>query len=158
MIGIRLASSSSPALPLWPERQAVAELFSGLVSVLVADRVVLRSGRGIRLLQPAQEPLYFLPPSALVQRYARPSDTVRIDDIGLAVHLSLASGGYVARDAAWYYPGPDPDLAIIAGMICVDPSRVSSLTLDGQRVYAGRQPGSWILQGAGLIHRQVGNG
>lgn len=121
-----------------------AEVFQASVQVFLGDRVVLRSQRGVRLLQRGHLPMVFLPPSSLQMRHVRASDTLRIDDIGLAVHLNLFSGSHVARDGAWYYPGPDPDLAIIAGMVCIDPSRFDKVLLDGQPVTAGQEPGTWL--------------
>lgn len=156
---VPLIQSGSPLAqaetPVAYPRSPVAELFHAQVQAVVGDRTVLQASRGVRILQQGLLPLYFLPASSLQLRHVRASDTLRIDDLGLAVHLHLFSGGHVARDAAWYYPGPDPDMAIIAGMICLNPARLDALFLDGQRVSAGEQPGSWItanLRGY-VLHR-----
>lgn len=159
MIGIRQSTDPCPvpvttACHRGPD---VAEVFAGTVAGVLGDRTILRATRGVRLLRAGRPPLFFLPPSALALKHARPSDTVRIDEIGLAVFLHLASGGQVSRDAAWYYPGPDPELAIIAGMVCLDPSRLSSLTLDGVPMSAGGIPGSWMTAGAACELRHAGN-
>lgn len=157
MIEIRHAGPALRAVETLNDypRQPRVDMFTGAIQAVLGDRVVLRSNRGMRLLQRGRVPLVFIPPAALSLRHARPSDTLRIDDIGLAVHLDLVQGGHVARDAAWYYPGPDPDLAIIAGMLCLDPSRFDAVTVDGQRVLAGSEPGAWItpnLHGL-VVHR-----
>lgn len=134
-----------------------AEAFQANIQGVLGDRVVLRASRGIRLVRRGQLPLVFLPPTALATRHARSSDTLREDDIGLAVHLTLAAGSHVARDALWYYPGPDPDLAIIAGMLCVNPARLDSLSIDGQRVQPGNLPGTWIMPNLrGLVVHRPG--
>lgn len=137
-------------------RLPVAEIFSAPVQAVLGGRVVARATRGVRLLQRGKAPLYFLPPSSLALRHVRPSDTLRIDDIGLAVHLHLASGGHIARDGAWYYPGPDPELALIAGMACLDPEAFDQVTLDGVRVFRGDEPGTWVTPyfRGGVVRRQ----
>lgn len=157
---VPISEISSPcrndeSLAQFPESPA-AEVFHANVQAVLGGRVVVRSERGVRLLQRGHLPMFFLPPSSLVMRHVRASDTLRLDDIGLAVHLSLFSGAHVARDGAWYYPGPDPDLAIIAGMVCLDPSRFDSVLLDGHRVSGGEQPGTWLtpnLRGY-VMHRK----
>ncbi len=121
----------------------VVEAFHAPVSGLLGERTVLSTNRGLRLLQKDSAPLVFLPPSAVALRNLRPSDTLRIDEYGLAVHLHLASGGYIARDAIWYYPGPDPELAVIAGMLCVDPQRLNRLLMGGIDMARGGAPGTW---------------
>lgn len=151
-----LARTPEESITDYPANKT-AEVFQANVQVILGDRAVIRSQRGVRLLQRGHLPMVFLPPSALLMRHVRASDTLRIDDIGLAVYLNLFSGSHVARDGAWYYPGPDPDLAIIAGMICVDPSRFEKVLLDGLPVSAGEGPGTWLtphLAGSLAARRQ----
>lgn len=122
---------------------SVAQLFTARIQGFLGERMVISADRGVRLLPAGGAPLFFLPPSAVIRRHLRPSDTLRIGDYGIAVHLHLAAGGRLARDAVWYHPGPDPEFAIIAGMVCIDPARLDRLTVDDMPVGAGPVPGGW---------------
>jgi uncharacterized protein (DUF427 family) len=130
--------------------------FTAAITGQVGGREVIRTGRAMRLDNFLASPLVFLPPSAVDLRHLRASETLRIDEIGLAVHLHLAGGGKVARDALWYYPGPDPELAPIAAMLCVDVSRLDAFCVDGRAVVAGKQPGSWLFTDEGNLPRACG--
>lgn len=109
----------------------------------LGERPVIRSGRALRYLKPGQAPVIFLPPAALALKHVRASGTLRMDEFGLAIHLSLSGGGRTAADALWYYPGPDPEYAPVAGMLCLDPSLLDRVTADGQVVCRGDLPGTW---------------
>lgn len=157
MIEIRQVSSPfrSPESVLDYPQQPVFEAFNAAILGVLGDRTLIKASRAIRFLRQGQLPVLFLPPTALVLRHARASETLRMDEFGLAVHLHLASGGHSARDSVWYYPGPDPEHAPIAGMLCLDPTRLDSFTVDGLRVTRGDVPGSWItgnLRGC-VVHR-----
>lgn len=61
---------------------------------------------------------HYFPPDALRKEFFRPSDTQTICPWkGTARYYSIAVGGKVNTDAAWYYPEPKSAASQIAGKV-----------------------------------------
>ncbi|RMH65571.1 MAG: DUF427 domain-containing protein [Cyanobacteria bacterium J003] len=60
----------------------------------------------------------YFPPEALNQAYFQPSDTHTVCGWkGTASYYPIVVNGEVNRDAAWYYPDPNPAAANIKGYV-----------------------------------------
>jgi uncharacterized protein (DUF427 family) len=61
---------------------------------------------------------HYFPPDAVKKELLQPSDThTTCGWKGIASYHSVAVGGQLNKDAAWYYPDPKPEAKNIAGYI-----------------------------------------
>jgi uncharacterized protein (DUF427 family) len=61
---------------------------------------------------------HYFPPDSVRSEHLRPSDThTTCSWKGVASYYHVAAGGRESRDAAWYYPAPEPAAAEIAGYV-----------------------------------------
>lgn len=84
--------------------------------------------------------------TGLPPRYYIPQEDVRIRLLtdsntnsacpykGSARYWSARVGDRTVEDVAWSYPLPLPEVRKIAGLVCFDPERVDSITVDGKPV------------------------
>lgn len=60
----------------------------------------------------------YFPPDSVKKEYLQPSDThTTCGWKGIASYHSVAVGGQINPDAAWYYPDPKPAAKNIAGYV-----------------------------------------
>jgi uncharacterized protein (DUF427 family) len=122
------------------------------VEVYYRGHMLASSTQALRVLETAGPPTFYLSPS-----------DVNVDYLSVTVATSYCEWKGIARywqlhmeDAsnvavAWCYPEPNPDYAILAGLVSFYPSRVECF-VDDERVQP--QPGSFY--GGWVTHEIVG--
>ena len=137
--------------PRPPEVQAVA----ALLSVSFAGETIAETRAGLRVVETAGAPVYYVPPGDLRREVLRPvpDHWSLCEWKGVAVYFDIVLGGRVSERAAFAYPDPLDDLgrgfdrikdhvAFYAGR--VDAARVGGVPVTPQPggFYAG-----WITPG-----------
>ncbi len=148
--------STDPLTPPAPIRESVWDYprppsvrpSDRLVRIVHRGEVVAESRRGIRILETAGAPVWFLPPADVRLDLLRPSSSPHTicEWKGVAVYLDLVVGRIVVPRAAWSYPGPQRGYEAIAGHIAFYAGSVDEATVDGERVrpQPGGFYGGWI--------------
>jgi uncharacterized protein (DUF427 family) len=108
---------------------------------------VCRSTRGIRVLETSHPPVWYLPrqdwrPGALEES----GGSSYCEWKGMAAYLDVLGPGRREERAAWTYPEPVPDFALLRGAVAVYPGRMDQCTVDGEAVRAqeGGFYGGWV--------------
>ncbi|MGF1454920.1 MAG: DUF427 domain-containing protein [Alphaproteobacteria bacterium] len=109
--------------------------------VTVAD-----SGGGMRIIETAGAPVYYIPPADVRTDLLRETEHVTICEWkGAAVHYDLSQGQAVVRNAAFTYPDPLTDLGQgyeqVAGWYGFYPTKVDAVFVGEER--ARPQPGGY---------------
>ena len=126
-----------PAYEQWHEHVQVR--FGG---TLVADTT-----EAWCVLETSHPPTYYLPRSAFVPGVLRPTDGTTICEWkGRAVYFDVVAGDQVARRAAWSYPDPAGDAAMLRDDVAVYPALMDQCTVDGEVVtpQPGGFYGGWV--------------
>ncbi|MGI8425057.1 MAG: DUF427 domain-containing protein [Actinomycetota bacterium] len=120
-----------------------------LVRVYFADTEIAFSNRALRVLETAGPPTYYVPAEdvatgLLVQAEGHTACEWK----GLAAYSDIVVGERRAARAAWSYPHPNHDYAILAGYFSFYPGRVDNCYLDDELVTAqpGDFYGGWITK------------
>lgn len=120
------------------DREAVVEF---------AGEVVARSLRALRVLETSHPPGIYLPSGdvRLDLLVPEPGHTV-CEWKGVADYYSITIDGERAGRAAWCYPRPPPDFAVLAGYYSFYPGRVDRCRLGDEvvRAQSGDFYGGWI--------------
>jgi uncharacterized protein (DUF427 family) len=86
---------------------------------------------------------YYIPRHDVRMDLLVPSETVtQCPYKGLASHLSLRTGGKLARDIAWFYPFPIQECAKIENLVCFYDERVDAVHVDGEPMPKPQTPWS----------------
>ena len=132
-----------PALVQWHED----------VVVTFGGSVVASTTEAWCVLETSHPPTYYLPRRAWVEGSLRPAGgTSYCEWKGVAHYLDVAAGDRVAFRAAWTYPSPTSDFAVLLGHVAVYPAAMDSCTVDGVPVEP--QPGGFY--GGWITPRVVG--
>jgi uncharacterized protein (DUF427 family) len=135
--------------PRPPRVEAVADR----LTVVVADRVVADTTRGLRVLETSQAPAYYFPPDDVDATLLRPSDrTTYCEWKGVAGYHDVVVGDRVERDAAWSYPDPVPAFRAIAGYLAFYAQRADRCTVGDDVV----SPNDGDFYGGWITSRVVG--
>jgi uncharacterized protein (DUF427 family) len=112
------------------------------VTVVLADGVVARSERALRVLETGSAPTYYLPEDDVATEYLRRTrGATWCGWKGRASYFDVVVGERRARRAAWAYLRPKPAFADIAGWHSFYPGRVDACLLGDELVRA--QPGGF---------------
>jgi len=117
------------------------------VRVELAGAVVAESERALRVCETAGPPVYYVPRADVRGELLVPSRRESLCEWkGRARYWSLRVGERVAEDAAWEYPEPDPDYAVLRDHLAFYPGRMDACWLDDERVapQPGDFYGGWI--------------
>jgi uncharacterized protein (DUF427 family) len=128
-------------------RPPAVEAVTRHVLAKTGGRVIIDSTRPVRVLETSHPPAYYIPPADVALQYLAPSKRTTFCEFkGVAHYYSLAVGGVVQADVAWYYPQPSPGYELIAGYIAFYAWAFTEVTLDGEPVtpQPGRFYGGWI--------------
>jgi uncharacterized protein (DUF427 family) len=132
-----------PAYVQWHERVEI--WFGGSVIASTTDAWCV--------LETSHPPAYYLPRSAFTTGTLRPADGSSFCEWkGRAVYYDVVAGDHVAPRAAWSYPAPSADAAVIRDHVSVYPALMDSCTVDGEVVTP--QPGGFY--GGWITSRIVG--
>ena len=108
---------------------------------------VCRTSRALRVLETSHPPVWYLPeqdwlPGALVPA----GGSSYCEWKGVATYLDVVGGERREARAAWTYPDPVPDFAVLRGTVAVYPGRMDACTVDGERVRPqdGGFYGGWV--------------
>jgi uncharacterized protein (DUF427 family) len=115
--------------------------------VELAGETVADSVAGVRVLETAGAPCYYLPSTDVRAELLRPAVGMTVCEWkGVATYFDLVVGGRVARRAAWTYTDPLPGYEQLAGRIAFYAGRVDAAWVDEEVVtpQPGGFYGGWI--------------
>ncbi|MGF1465371.1 MAG: DUF427 domain-containing protein [Sandaracinaceae bacterium] len=119
--------------------------------VMAGDTVLAEATGGVRVLETAGAPVYYLPPDAVRRELFEESEHVTVCEWkGAAVHYDAVVDGRRVGRAAYVYPDPFDDLgrgfAKIAGYFAFYPAKVECF-LGGERAVPqpGGYYGGWVF-------------
>jgi uncharacterized protein (DUF427 family) len=116
-------------------------------TVWVGEQVIADSTSCLRVLETASPPTIYFPPSDVdMTRLIRLNASSHCEWKGQASYFSIHTETTVCERAAWCYPDPHREYAIVASFISFYPSRVTRCTLGDElvRAQAGGFYGGWI--------------
>jgi uncharacterized protein (DUF427 family) len=114
-----------------------------------AGHVVAETSGGVRVLETAGAPCYYLPSSDVRTELLRPAaGETRCEWKGRATYFDVVVAERVARRAAWTYPEPWPGYQELAGRIAFYAGRVDAAWVGDELVtpQPGRFYGGWITR------------
>ena len=117
------------------------------VEIVLGGVTIASTTESYRVLETSHPPTYYLPADAFVPGSLRPCEgSSYCEWKGAASYLDVVSGTTVAPRAAWTYPDPSPDFAVLAGHVAVYPGMMDRCTVDGETVVPqpGGFYGGWI--------------
>ena len=120
------------------------------VVVTLGGLVVVDTRAALRVLETSHPPTYYLPLADADPGAFRPAPGSSFCEWkGVAAYLDVVGGGdpaVVAPAAAWTYPDPTPEFAVLAGHVALYPDRMDACTVDGEPVRGqdGGFYGGWV--------------
>ena len=115
--------------------------------VVLGGVEVCRTSRALRVLETSHPPVWYLPvadwlPGALVPA----GGASYCEWKGVATYLDVLGGDRRADRAAWTYPDPVPEFAVLRDTVAVYPGRMDRCTVDGEvvRPQEGGFYGGWV--------------
>jgi uncharacterized protein (DUF427 family) len=147
-----MAVNPDPVLPgqesVWRyPRPAIAEATARHLQIVHRGVVVADTRRGVRTLETSHPPTYYFPPGDVAAGILRPSPRTSFCEWkGHAAYWSVAVAGERLEDAAWSYPAPNADFAILKDHIAFYAAPFDACMVDGERVtpQPGGFYGGWI--------------
>ncbi len=113
-----------------------------VLRVEFAGTLVARSTRALRVCETASPPTYYVPQADLLAAALRPGSAQSFCEWkGVARYHDLVVGEKRSRAAAWCYPEPFEDFALLRDCFAFYPARVDACWLGEERVRA--QPGGF---------------
>ena len=113
-----------------------------LLRVVLGGEVIATTSESWQVLETSHPPTYYLPRSAFVAKSLRPADGRSVCEWkGVASYMDLVSRSQVASRAAWFYPTPTPDYAMLVDHLALYAGMVDACYVDDELVVA--QPGSF---------------
>jgi uncharacterized protein (DUF427 family) len=118
------------------------------VKISINDEVIVESDRPKILFETGLPPRYYIPESDVRTELLVPSDTTtQCPYKGTASYWSVKTGDEITEDVVWYYPDPLPEVAKIAGHLCLFNERVD-VEVDGESVARPETPFSRSIRGS----------
>ena len=109
--------------------------------------IVASSERVLRVCEKAGPPTFYLPPDDVLTEHLEPGGPeTRCEWKGAARYLSLRVEARRSRDAAWTYPDPFPEYAVLRDRIAFHAGRVDAAWVGEERAtpQPGKFYGGWI--------------
>lgn len=116
------------------------------IRVVVGDITIADSIRCKRVLETSHPPVYYVPPTDILQQYMKPSRHGSFCEWkGHARYLSIEVAESI-ENAAWYYPNPTLQFAGLEDHVAFYPSKVDACFVGDERVRSqeGDFYGGWI--------------
>lgn len=135
--------------PRPPRVEAVPER----LRVVVDGEALADTARGLRVLETAGAPVYYVPVGdILMERLVASAHASFCEWKGSAAYVTYDHGGRRIDNIGWTYPDPSPDYAAIAGHVAFYAGRVDEAWVGDER--ATPQPGHFY--GGWVTSRVVG--
>lgn len=115
--------------------------------VVVDGRVLAETPRGLRVLETAGAPVYYIPPADVdLGRLVPVERHSSCEWKGVARYYAYASGDRRIEDVAWCYEQPSPGYEAIAGHLAFYAGRVDEAWVGDERAtpQPGRFYGGWV--------------
>ncbi len=142
--------SSLPKESVWdyprPPRLERAKVH---LQIVFADEILADTQDGYRVLETSHPPVYYFPPSAVMQEHLVESDRRSFCEWkGLAQYLTVQVGSQTATNAAWRYPNPTPGFESIKDYIAFYPGMMDRCLVNGEVVtpQPGGFYGGWVTK------------
>ncbi|MEL6657719.1 MAG: DUF427 domain-containing protein [Bacteroidota bacterium] len=122
------------------------------IKVYWQDQLIAESNQAYRILETSHPPVYYLPPTAIVNSRVKASNHRQTfcEWKGQAVYWDIVDlqGEIVSAAAAWSYPGPNARYSAIRDYLAFYPSRVTACYVNDEAVQAqaGDFYGGWITK------------
>jgi uncharacterized protein (DUF427 family) len=119
------------------------------IRVVHAGMVVAETRCGLRILETSHPPVYYFPPSAVMQQRLQAGEDRRTfcEFKGMASYWDLISGpGKLIRSVAWSYASPSSSYIALKDHLAFYPGMLDECWVDGERVVpqSGDFYGGWI--------------
>lgn len=117
------------------------------VVVVLGAVEVCRTRAAMRVLETSHPPVWYLPAGDWLPGALQPSGgSSYCEWKGAATYLDVVGGDRREERAAWTYPDPVPDFAVLRDTVAVYPGRMDLCTVDGEQVRAqdGGFYGGWV--------------
>lgn len=117
------------------------------VVVVLGGVEVCRTVRALRVLETSHPPGWYLPVGDWVSGALRAAPgSSYCEWKGSAAYLTVVGGTMRAVAAAWTYPEPDPDYAVLRDTVAVYPAAMDTCTVAGElvRPQEGTFYGGWV--------------
>lgn len=128
-------------------RPPAIEPVADTLKVVFAGQTVAETGTGLRVIETAGAPVYYITPGDVRTEWLRPTDQTSFCEWkGVARYWSLAMGDKSAELVAWSYAEPSEGYEAIAGYFAFYPSRVDACFVGRERVrpQPGGYYGGWV--------------
>jgi uncharacterized protein (DUF427 family) len=110
---------------------------------------IAETRRAKRVLETSSPPVYYIPPEDIRMECLAPTARTTVCEWkGRARYFTVTVGDRIAANAAWCYPNPTPDFALIRGYVAFYASAMDACYVDDERVQpqAGDFYGGWITR------------
>jgi uncharacterized protein (DUF427 family) len=117
------------------------------VRVEFGGQTLCDTARAYRLLETSHPPTYYIPQEDIQMELLRPNASRSFCEFkGEAVYWDVVFGGRISKAAAWSYPRPSKDYAVLRDHLAFYSQRVDACFVDDERVQpqAGDFYGGWI--------------
>lgn len=123
------------------------EVSSKLVVVVLDGVEVCRTTRGIRVLETSHPPVWYLPGADWRPGSLEPAGGASFCEWkGVATYLDVVGPERRVARAAWTYPDPVPEFAVLREAVAVYPGLMDACSVDGEvvRPQEGGFYGGWV--------------
>lgn len=130
-------------------RPPVARPSARRVTVVLGGVTIADTRAAIRVLETSHPPTWYLPREAFLEGALRATTGSSVCEWkGRAGYFDLVGGGRVVKRAAWSYPNPTPEFAVLAGHVALYAGAVDACYVDDERVtpQPGGFYGGWITR------------
>jgi uncharacterized protein (DUF427 family) len=115
-----MSESDGPFMAIEPNPRQVRVLLGGVILAETKRALTLREG--------ARPPVQYIPRADVAMSLFEPSPHVtRCPHKGVASYFSAMAHGIEARNVAWCYEDPLPEVADIKGYLAFDPRKVDAI-------------------------------
>lgn len=124
-----------------PTTKRIRVLFNG---VTIAD-----TRRAFRVLETSHPPVYYIPPDDIqMEHLSKTRQRTHCEWKGQARYYTITVGDKTAANAAWVYPTPTANFALIKDYVAFYPSRMDACYVDDEQAQAqpGDFYGGWITK------------
>jgi len=112
------------------------------ILVTLGGQTVCETRSSWQVLETSHPPTYYLPRAAFAAGSLRPAAGHSFCEWkGSASYLDVVGGTAVAERAAWFYPTPSREFAVLVDHVALYPGAMDSCLVDGERVLP--QPGGF---------------
>jgi uncharacterized protein (DUF427 family) len=131
-------------------RPSIAQAVAAHLRVVLDGRTIAETQRGIRTIETSHPPTYYFPTTDVAAGVLRPfGGTSFCEWKGSAIYFDVVFRNVVRPKAAWAYPNPTAQFAIIRGHVAFYAGAMDACFVDGELVVPqpGGFYGGWITSG-----------